>query len=862
MIQEPARGGSDERKLDTSAVPVGLVWRSRCVLAWEALTTAFWRPVFFLIFCLALAISGILPALPAWLHAAILATALGGFLFLAWRGFATVSLPGVEAARRRIEQINDLDHRPLETLSDRPSDPTPITLAIWERHRQRVAARLAGLKTGGPAAHLAGQDPYALRIAALFFLVIALGAVGGQARQNLSDALIPGFAGPPQPVALALNAWLAPPDYTGLPPEFITRVSQQQDPTAPLQQMPAQGHAAPVGTKLTVQVTGDTKSATLIAPEGEFPLKPFAEDGLAVDHRIEKSGPVSVIADGRTLASWDFQAIPDLAPDVMLTKDPGPSLQQALTVFYSVSDDYGITGLRLEIERADRPAGSAQNSAYGDAAMKIVTPLPVPEPSRYGKELRVFRDYTAHPWAGGEVRLTLIATDSIGQESRTEPVTLVLPARQFRHPVAQIIADLRRDMNWDPAKNFRNVADALDALAWSHEDYDDDPTVFLALQQGYRRLTPKHRRWVAPTEETVAAVSTLMWKTALYLEDGGLSLALARLRQAQQALMDAIASGAEQSELERLLNELQSAMNDYLSAMAEQMRDQLQNGEEVPRTDQQSNVVSSDDLNKMLDQMREMLRNGMADSAAEMLDQLRQMMENMQAGAQARMSPENQQAMELLKDMRDVMQSQRELMDRTHRRSQYGDSMEPGGRGQKNDGQRSEGKGQGGQRGQSTADAVLQEALRRQLGEIMQQLGELTGKIPDSFGQAGQRMGEAADALNQGDPSSALGPQGEAMDALRQAAEEARSALMERYERQMGMGQQMPGQSGQRSMDPFGRQASETFNGRMQGNVVIPDENGLDKTREIRDELRRRSGQRNRPQRELDYIDKLLDQFQ
>ena len=43
-----------------------------------------------------------------------------------------------------------------------------------------------------------------------------------------------------------------------------------------------------------------------------------------------------------------------------------------------------------------------------------------------------------------------------------------------------------------------------------------------------------------------------------------------------------------------------------------------------------------------------------------------------------------------------------------------------------------------------------------------------------------------------------------------------------------------------------------------QGDVKIPDQNTLQKSREILDELRRRAGERFRPEIEFDYIDRLL----
>ena len=43
--------------------------------------------------------------------------------------------------------------------------------------------------------------------------------------------------------------------------------------------------------------------------------------------------------------------------------------------------------------------------------------------------------------------------------------------------------------------------------------------------------------------------------------------------------------------------------------------------------------------------------------------------------------------------------------------------------------------------------------------------------------------------------------------------------------------------------------------------VVIPDEAEMQRARDIRDELYRRSGDRARPRYERDYIDRLLERF-
>jgi hypothetical protein len=104
--------------------------------------------------------------------------------------------------------------------------------------------------------------------------------------------------------------------------------------------------------------------------------------------------------------------------------------------------------------------------------------------------------------------------------------------------------------------------------------------------------------------------------------------------------------------------------------------------------------------------------------------------------------------------------------------------------------------------------------------------------------------------------------QTEALDQLRQATEGMAEQLARRMHGSMGMslgrnGQQMP-----RGRDPFGRQRGQGAGGRVEnGDVKIPGRMELRRSRQILDELRRRSGERDRPALELDYIDRLIRRF-
>ena len=105
----------------------------------------------------------------------------------------------------------------------------------------------------------------------------------------------------------------------------------------------------------------------------------------------------------------------------------------------------------------------------------------------------------------------------------------------------------------------------------------------------------------SPGEEALEEVRDLLWDTALRLEDGNLSLAQARLRHAQQALMDALARDAPNEEIERLMDALKQAMERYLQALAEQALKQAERGEAG---------LDPDDLNLQEFDLEQMLERG------------------------------------------------------------------------------------------------------------------------------------------------------------------------------------------------------------------------------------------------------------
>ncbi|MEX2008568.1 MAG: DUF4175 family protein, partial [Dongiaceae bacterium] len=470
---------------------------------------------------------------------------------------------------------------------------------------------------------------------------------------------------------------------------------------------------------------------------------------------------------GRLLASWPLSVLPDAAPAIDFAGPPQRTERAALRVEYDATDDYGLAAVRAVIRRPDGAVGPGTIAA-------IELALPLPGANLKAARAAGFHDLTPHPWAGIAVELRLEALDGLGQIGTSEPFAMTLPERIFNHPVARAIVEQRKQLTLAPEARVE-VRRALAAIAAQPQAYGDDLVVALALRAAERRLF--HDR----TNEAIGSVQSLLWDTALRLEEGDLAIFERELRAAQEALQEALAGDATDEEIERLMDQLQVALDRFLSALAERLQREGQDLADAAPPDPNATALQREDLQRLLDQARELARTGAREAARNLLAQLQEMLENLQAGRPGQPQEGTAEAMRLMRDLDALTQRQQDLLDRSFRQSQQ---MRPG------------------DRAPNAGDAARdQEGLRRALGETMRRFGELMGDIPRPLGRAELAMRDAVEALRQGAPDAAVGPQTRALSELQQGARAMIESLMARFGPQPGVGQERFGES----RDPLGR---------------------------------------------------------
>lgn len=830
------RGVTDRPQRPTRPPLTGRILLTRCALLAERLWERLWPAVTLALVFLGLAFLDILPRLAGWLHLGLL-VALGAAtlaaLVLAFRRFPWPSHAEARTALETRGAPGDHRlpyHRPLTALEDHPARPPSDSLGagLWAAHRARMLAAARRLAVPFPAPRMAARDPMGVRAVGVLLVVVGLAIGWGDLGPRMARALNPTLpASTPEP--LTADLWITPPAYTGRAPITLSVG------TEPAGAEPAGGVAAPQepgplrvpeGSALVALVHGADEPVLRLGPDSEaHPFEAIEDGSHRLETTLEQGSRLAIASGGDVIADWPMTVAPDMPPTVDFIGPPEEASRWRLSLPYAAGDDYGIETFIAQITRPDRPDAETLE-------VELQPPAPPPPDSEFIASEGVSAiDLTSHPWAGLPVTVRLKATDAAGQTAMTDPVDTLLPERAFTHPVARAIAATRKEVARDP-ETAPDAARLLDRISRSPERYGHDPVVFLGLRVASDRLH------YDPSKEEIDGVLDLLWELAVRLEDGGLTLAGRDLEEAEDALREALENNASEEEIDRLLNELQQALQRFSEMLAEMMQNMPQMPPMQSMMPQDMQAIDPSAMREMLDRMRELNQLGAREAAEAMLDQLSEMMEamrNMQP-----MSPEQmqqmQQAQEMMRELQQLSREQEQMLEESFERSQR-------------DGQPGDESGE--------EAAQRQEELRRQLGDLMRRMGEMAGEIPENLGDAEMAMRRAERALEGERFGGASDAQGEALEAMREGMGQAMQQMMQAMGMGMPMMMPMPAQ-GRGTMpgrDPLGRQ------GYGEDTVEVPTEPEQKRARELLEELRRRAGDRERPQPELDYLHRLLRQF-
>jgi uncharacterized protein (TIGR02302 family) len=917
LTRNPARGPSEDdaprRMTEPTAITDGalrrLAWPLRLTRAGmvaERITRGFW-PVWTLLFAI---IAALAFGLHDWLPVEILwfgtVATLGALLWSMVRGVRRFRWPTRAEALARLDA--NLPGRPIAALTDAQAlgSGDAGSLAVWRAHVARMAERAAQARAKAPDLSLSTRDPFALRYVALTALVIAFifGSIWriAEAPKLVGAGGVAGAAAGP-----SWEGWAEPPAYTGKPSLYLNTVD-------------AANLSLPEGSHVILRLYGKLGSIPVEETVSDA-LQDAAEGAAAADSTVQslefdavRSGKISI--GGAAGREWQVAILPDDAPSVTVDGKVMRDADGTMSQPFTATDDYAVASgravIELDLAKVDRRYGLAAKPEAREA-LTFDLPLPITGSRAQFSETLV-EDASKHAWSNQPVRMTFEVTDGRGQTGHSETVDLELPGRRFFDPVANAVVELRRDMLWTRDNGARS-AQLLHAMTNRPEGLLKNERAYLMLRVAMRRLDASLAQGPLSAEmrdETAEA----LWAIALLIEDGGLSNALERMQQAQERLSEAIRNGASPAEIQKLMDELRQATDDYIRKLAENT--ERKGADEPNQQADAGQQITGDQLQQMMDEIQKLMEEGRMAEAQELLDQLSRMMENLRVTEGQNGQGQQQQGPgdQAMNSLRDTLRGQQGLSDETFRdlQRQFGNpegGQRPGQQGQQQgqqgqqpgqDGQRGQGnqQGQGDQQGQDgqqgnqpgqpgqdggqaqngtggdqgqngTAQTpggslaerqnALREMLRRQQGNLPGDPSPERDAAKQALDDAGRAMDGAEEALRRGDTAGAIENQADAIENLREGMRNLGEALAQNQDGTTSQqGQAVREANRDMPRDPLGRTTGQS--GRVgTDESMLQGEDVYRRARNILDEIRRRSGDHTRPTPELDYLKRLLDRF-
>ncbi|MGH1455196.1 MAG: DUF4175 domain-containing protein [Alphaproteobacteria bacterium] len=806
-----------------------------------------------------------------------------GVIILIKKDIFTLTPPKRKDIDRFLERKSALPIGTIRAVQDKLSNPQKhITRDLWNDAQHKILHTLKHLKSPHIRAQLSREDPTALRYLAILFFICGIIISGNTWQYKITNGMFPLSPSFTISQGKSTNLWVTPPDYTQIPATQINTNNNEK-----LQ--------IPEGSKIRIRMhntLGELLPPTLINGDQKHAMD-YMEGGLyGIETTIAKGNTLAIKQGLISRASWKYDYIIDTPPEIMFDLPPAtktedtdentePVKQEPYKIIEKgqisfpliVKDNYGVKDLKM-VMNIDKIEG---HIPLGDPTEE--TRLVMSQPNNAFKIIPVY-DMTWHSWAGLPVTFEYTAIDHKGQTATLEKIHLTLPERTFKHPMAQSLISMRKRLAWDYDESFMDISQDLQTLLSAPNYFQHDKGIFLAIRTASSRLHYTDNARQPERIKAAKAVISLLWDIAITIEDGNLSLAMRELRDARRALENALRdSNSSEDEISRLMDNLREKMQQYFMEMQRDLQKRMAQGEEIPMLSPEDygQMISPDAISELMAEIESALREGDEQKAQELMSKLQRMMEMLDPNMSAQMPQDMQMMQEGINELQELIERQQSLIEQTKKQADaqihkerfddlppidmpsikkmledFGiDTIPPAPTNPEPPPK--DAAPQKNKLPSAKESQTEQEALRFILGQLMLDAAEKIEEIPEKMGKAEQEMRASSDKLGKDDPNASIPNQEQAVEYLKEAQEQLSEQLKQRMQQMIGIG--LSGAPTDGNRDPLGRPRD------VESDVKVPDENQKKRVDEILRTLRDRSGDRSRPDDELDYLRRLLQQF-
>ena len=817
------------RNIISKSLPLSLIIKlnvARIIIIWEGIAKYIYRSILILLIFSMVILTEIFSYLDFWAHVTLLITFFIIFLISLLSLISRMHWPSKIDCAKRIENDNRKENMPFSSLFDKPIQNEKSIL--WKEHYNRILKLSLSLSLKKLKFSNLNNDPLLIRLPVIIIFLFIFMSFNSDLDRKVQAALSPEKINN-QFESGVFTGWINPPEYTGIQPALIPEGSNSL--------------MVPKGSSLSARVFGGEGKLELAINNTTQDFIKIDEKNSAIESIIDQNTDLIVSQAQNIIFKSKIKIIEDQPPLVDFLEDPKSTIKGVMDINYIFSDDYDVTKLSTKIV-LKKPIESLKIE-------EINFKLPINKSDELQSIGQYYHDLSEHIWAGLPVKIVLIAEDFIGQKSKSKEIEILLPEKPFKNLIAISIINQRKNLSLNKEKPFE-VGKVLAEIAAS-KFLEENLAIAKdwLLESSDILLESKDNSLL--TSEKNSFVIDLLWKTALFVESGQLSIAENELRRAQQDLEEALSDGGNGAEIQEMINNLDNALAKYL--------DELEKPQEIDAPQvSESQVSESDDpgdrggengaqsnerenLEEKLEDIAELTASGSLDEAQDQLDQMQDMSEGVDRDAlgEAMGEQETDSQPMAMQQISEMMQEQEALMEDSFEQSlnaAQADQKTPGS-GPANAGQK-------------------QETLRQQLEDVMHEISESDNPVPEELGRAERSMRQAQKELQRGRPDRAQVAQGRAIEQLKKAAEK-----MDKMHSGNGPSQMAGdsnGNSDRDSRDPLGRVPPGQGNS-PGGDVGIIMESDNTKAKKIVKQLYKKAENSIKGSIERNYVDSLLDWY-
>ena len=835
------------------------------------------------------------------------------FLIRAFLNARKEKRPNTSEARRRVEADSNIQHRPLDVLEDKAA----ISEAAWPAHYEKARRAAESLRPAKWRHALKPIDPYFLRFVLPGALTLAMMVGYGDNYERLRRSLTPTWQSGINPSNVSYEAWIDPPEYTGRPPLYFKDKTQIDVPAG------SELVARISGVKDAPRLKLGRKYLKLnrLGPRS-FEARAVLTEKTTARWRIgakEKKWALNVLPDTEPYVVFEDLPKADkrdrLAFSYTFEDDYGVEKfelrMRLLTEDETLATKTSSVAIPLSsasVKRAEESEATLDLTKHEWAGRKVAGTLVVTDGMGQSDESQ--ESFFTVP---DKIFIEPLAKAIIEQRNLVIAGSgdYAAQPKDYDYRNAPYFDTYQPEFRMDRAPaQIQRAAILMDALTDRPAGIFSDPAIFMGLKNVHGRLRYGRKA------SDLRGIPEDLWRIAIRAEFGVLGTALEEMREAKEALQDGMARRAPEREIDTLFDRYDQAVERY---MEELRRKAIEDGNIADAEGGgEGGGRNADEIEELLKAIEDANKAGDTEGARKALARLAELLENMEIqlsrggsgeGGEGMAGEMSEEMKESLEDLADLLGEQRELQDETRQAEneaeQGGQNEGDGEEGQdgEDSGQQQGGEQQGGQQGGSSQGQGGQDPgegslspgeLASRQGALQEALDALEGALPEegegqgagdeesedgqgsggeedpnsdnrggggdeqqdaaqALAEAGEAMRESQDRLQAGDLAGANDAQAQAIQSLRRAGE----AMAESGRQQGRQGES--GSERAENEDPLGR---DNLGGNAdESEADLDTRDDATKSRELREELRRRAAEQERDKSEREYLERLLKRF-